>query len=204
LFLITTLGFVTFAMDYTGPQNRLAICGILILTAVNFRWLITARLPSVSYLTFLDQFSIGGLAVLVMFVVWDAILGSGLLTSDKTLGKQIEMGVLIGFAVIYMFFLAYIIFGFVRIEFYKTRFQHESYREWRTLQKKKKLFSKGKVAPKKQPTVIKKTAESESKNSDYVDTRNVILVNEAPTANSNNNKDESKDFKAPPIEVKTV
>ncbi len=55
LFLITMIGFTAFAINYSTPQHRLGITGILILTAVNFRWIISARLPSVSYLTYLDQ-----------------------------------------------------------------------------------------------------------------------------------------------------
>jgi hypothetical protein len=145
LFLITTLSFCTFSTDYGGPQNRLTICGILILTAVNFRWIITSCLPSVSYLTFLDQFSIGGLFILVIVFVWDSVIGSELIATTTSFDKKsIETYVLIGFAALYVTFLAYIVFNFAWIEFYKKKFQRDSHAEWLELQEQKKNVVAGK------------------------------------------------------------
>ncbi len=140
LFLIATLGFCTFSIAYTGPQNRISICGILILTAVNFRWLITARLPSVSYLTFLDQFSLGGIFILIALFVWDAIIGCDVITTDTSLAQTIEMYVAIGFTVIYILFIILMLFNFVKIEFHMKAFKITSEREWKKLEQRKKLF----------------------------------------------------------------
>lgn len=65
IFLITVLGFVPFAFDPNGPQFRCQVTGLLILTSVNFRWIVTQRLPSVPYLTSLDKYAIGSLLFLV-------------------------------------------------------------------------------------------------------------------------------------------
>ena len=67
IFLITVLGFVPFAFDPNGPQFRCQVTGLLILTSVNFRWIVTQRLPSVPYLTSLDKYAIGSLLFLVSF-----------------------------------------------------------------------------------------------------------------------------------------
>jgi hypothetical protein len=162
LFLITTLGFTVFTIGYETPQHRLGICGILILTAVNFRWILTARLPSVSYLTFMDYFSLGGIIIHISFCVWFALVGVGLITSSTSLAKTIEMYVLIGFAVAYISFLAYVLIIFILSELYKAKFQYESEKEWKKLQKEKKAFAQGNSngnLPKKKPD--KKTTESD-------------------------------------------
>ncbi|RNA09125.1 gamma aminobutyric acid receptor subunit [Brachionus plicatilis] len=87
IFLITMLGFVPFAFDSDKPQFRCQVTGLLLLTSVNFRWVITQRLPSVPYLTSLDKYAIGSLLYLVLFCVWHSIIGSNIITSD---GKQKE------------------------------------------------------------------------------------------------------------------
>ncbi len=51
VFLITVLGFVPFSFAPDGPQFRCQVTGLLLLTSVNFRWIVTQRLPSVPYLT---------------------------------------------------------------------------------------------------------------------------------------------------------
>jgi hypothetical protein len=141
-------------------------------------------------------FSIGGIFILVAFVVWAAIFGCGLITSDNNLATKIEMGVLIGFAVIFVLFCVYVIFDFVKIEFYKKKFQHDSFKEWKALQRKKKEFAKGmnKALAKKEKPVIKvepavkpvevavkeiKAPQAETKES-KTNPVGPILVNEAP------------------------
>lgn len=54
----------------------MSVAGVLILTQVNFRWIITQRIPSVAYLTSIDKYAIGNLFFLVLFAFWHAIIGS--------------------------------------------------------------------------------------------------------------------------------
>jgi hypothetical protein len=150
LFLITTLGFCTFSIAYTGPQNRLSICGILILTAVNFRWLITARLPSVSYLTFLDQFSLGGICILVALFLWHAIIGCGVINTSTSTIQAIEMYVAITYAVFYVLFLILMFVNFLKIEIHMRTFKRKSEKEWQKLEERKKLFKMGNFKPEKE------------------------------------------------------
>ncbi len=84
IFLIAALGFATFAIGVTAPQNRITILCILLLTAINFRWIIAQRLPSVSYMTFLDKFAIGAIINNSLLISWDALADSFALSSSKT------------------------------------------------------------------------------------------------------------------------
>jgi len=83
IFLITILGFVPFAFDPSSPQFRCQVTGLLLLTSVNFRWIVTQRLPSVPYLTSLDKYAIGSLLHLVLFCVWHSIIGSNIIVSSE-------------------------------------------------------------------------------------------------------------------------
>lgn len=107
IFLITTLGFVPFAFDPNGPQFRCQVTGLLILTSVNFRWLVTQRLPSVPYLTSLDKYAIGSLFHLVIFCVWHSIIGSTTIASEASYKKKFDCYFLYGSST---FFILYNIF----------------------------------------------------------------------------------------------
>jgi hypothetical protein len=115
IFLITVLGFVPFAFDPNSPQFRCQVTGLLLLTSVNFRWIVTQRLPSVAYLTSLDKYAIGSLLCLVIFCCWHSIIGSTVITSDNSLKKSIDTYVLYGAASYYVLYnLGYLIW-FIRM-----------------------------------------------------------------------------------------
>jgi hypothetical protein len=51
IFLVSVLGFVPFSFPYNAPHFRIQTTCLLILSSVNFRWIVTQKLPTVSYLT---------------------------------------------------------------------------------------------------------------------------------------------------------
>jgi flagellar biosynthesis protein FliP len=153
---MTILGFVIFSITYNTPQHRLSICGILILTAVNFRWIISTKLPSVSYLTFMDYFSLGGIFIQITFCLWFAVVGVGLVTSDTSLAKTIENYVLYGLAGAYALFLVYVVCTFIWVELYKARFQRKSSSELKKSQTMKQAFAKGLASPEVQKDKLDK------------------------------------------------
>ena len=104
IFLITVLGFTPFAFAPASPQFRCQVTGLLLLTAVNFRWIITQKLPPVSYLTSLDKYAIGCLFHLVLFCSWHATISSDLISTDVTFKKRIDTYVLMGSAGFFVFF----------------------------------------------------------------------------------------------------
>ena len=78
IFFISILGFVPFSFASTSPHFRIQTTLLLILSSVNFRWIVTQRLPSISYLTILDKYAITALVFLVSLCVWHAIIGSNI------------------------------------------------------------------------------------------------------------------------------
>jgi len=69
IFFVSSLGFVPFSFDLANHHLRIQVTSLLILTAVNFRWVVTQRLPPVSYLTQLDKYAIVTLMFLVLGLV---------------------------------------------------------------------------------------------------------------------------------------
>lgn len=122
IFLITTLGFVPFAFDPSGPQFRCQVTGLLILTSVNFRWLVTQRLPSVPYLTELDKYSIGLLFHLVFFCIWHSIIGSSAISTDK---KRFDCYFLFGASVFFTFYNFYYLTWFFKMSRKIKKFLHD-------------------------------------------------------------------------------
>lgn len=126
IFLITALGFVPFAFDPGVPQFRCQVTGLLLLTSVNFRWIVTQRLPSVAYLTSLDKYAIGSLLCLVLFCIWHSIIGSDLITGEKCQQKKIDSYVLIAATTFYLLYNLFCAVWFVRRSRTIKKFQKES------------------------------------------------------------------------------
>jgi hypothetical protein len=126
IFLITSLGFATFSISVTTPQFRCQVTGLLLLTSVNFRWIITQRLPSVSYLTLIDKYTIGCLFCLAAIFIWHAIIGSKIITSDSSTLSTIDGYVLYGMAGVYVVFkIIMIIWGLVlALKVYRFKKKH--------------------------------------------------------------------------------
>jgi hypothetical protein len=115
ILLITSLAFTTFAIGLAGPQNRCTIVGILLLTLINFRLVLTQRLPSVSYLTLLDKYSICCIMLLASLLSWDAIIGSFIISSDVSYLKSIEANAVYGFCGGFLFFLVCVILYSIKL-----------------------------------------------------------------------------------------
>ena len=126
VFLITALGFVPFAFDPGAPQFRCQVTGLLLLTSVNFRWIVTQRLPSVAYLTSLDKYAIGSLLCLVLFCVWHSLIGSTIITGDADTRKSIDLVVLIASATFYLLYNLFCIGWFMLMYRSIKIFQNES------------------------------------------------------------------------------
>jgi hypothetical protein len=76
IFLVSVLGFVPFSFAYDLPHFRIQTTCLLILSSVNFRWIVTQKLPTVSYLTTLDKYAIGALVFLALLCCWHGIIGA--------------------------------------------------------------------------------------------------------------------------------
>lgn len=120
IFLISVLGFVPFSFSYAAPHFRIQTTCLLILSSINFRWIVTQKLPTVSYLTTLDKYAIGALIFLVSLCAWHAIIGSEIFSStENSLASNIDKYALFGISGLYvMFHLIYIVYFLVRYSRY--------------------------------------------------------------------------------------
>lgn len=75
ILLITVSALTVFGMDCKLPQNRLQTTCTIMLTGVSFKWVINRYLPTVSYLTSLDQYSIAGTTFVCALAIWHGVVG---------------------------------------------------------------------------------------------------------------------------------
>lgn len=73
--LITISALTVFSMDCKLPQNRLQTTCTILLTSVSFKWVINRSLPTVSYLTSLDKYSILGIFFISLLTLWHGVVG---------------------------------------------------------------------------------------------------------------------------------
>lgn len=117
IFLITITALTVFAMDCKLPQSRILTTYIILLTSVSFKWVINRFLPTVSYLTSLDIYSIVNIFFVCLLAVWHASIGSGLINSVNPERADFFMffvfcGILF---LINLIFLAWLAFIYTRI-----------------------------------------------------------------------------------------
>jgi hypothetical protein len=143
ILLISILPFTTFAITSHTPQNRVTIVAILLLTLVNFRWLITQRLPSVSYLTLLDKYSIGCILLLALIFAWDAIIGSMIISDDTDYLKMIEPYVIGAFVGSFSFFVLMLIMWFLKLFIGVKSFRNKNLKQYLKLKSQKNLYASG-------------------------------------------------------------
>lgn len=95
IFLITTTTFTSFAIDAKLPQSRIPATCTFLLTSVSFKWVINRSLPTISYLTSLDQYSMLCIFFICLMTSWHSIIGSNW-TKDEA--KEIDKWALVGFS----------------------------------------------------------------------------------------------------------
>ena len=76
IFLITSTALTIFSIDCKLPQNRLQTTFIILLTSISFKWVINRYLPTVSYLTSLDTYSLISIFFICLLNVWHALIGN--------------------------------------------------------------------------------------------------------------------------------
>lgn len=79
LYFINSLSFTTFCVDPKKAQFRLTMSFTLVLTTIQFKFVINRCVPKVSYLTYLDKYVLGSLMMICTSCIWH----SGLDTVSK-------------------------------------------------------------------------------------------------------------------------
>lgn len=84
ILLITLAALGPFVIDYKLPQSRLPSTATMLLSSVSFKSSIARSLPTVSYLTSLDKYSLGSIAIITVMLLYHALISafSSLLFSD--------------------------------------------------------------------------------------------------------------------------
>jgi hypothetical protein len=75
IFLISVLGFVPFCFSCKQPHFRIQTTCLLILSSLNFRYILSSKLPVICYLTTLDKYSIFAQFFLIVLCAWHAVIG---------------------------------------------------------------------------------------------------------------------------------
>ena len=76
ILLVTLASLAPFVVDIKIPQSRLPSTCTLMLTSVSLRWTIGRLLPTVSYLTPLDKYSLCSMLIITMELLYHAIMGA--------------------------------------------------------------------------------------------------------------------------------
>lgn len=83
IFLITLSSLAIFSINYCLPQNRIQIGCTLLLTSVSFKWVTNRSLPTISYMTSLDKYSLACIILIVLQGAWHGVIGSVTLSHGK-------------------------------------------------------------------------------------------------------------------------
>lgn len=115
ILLITSISFTAFSFSPLDPQFRCQVIALLMLTLVNFRWVITQRLPSVSYLTMLDKYSIGSIIFLFISFLWHSMIGSRAVIKSEMETKRFDKYFFLFYIALYFIFNLLFLFLFLKL-----------------------------------------------------------------------------------------
>ena len=94
--IITLCVFFTFLMDFERYQYRFSLLFTTMLTSITFRWAIHGRvMPTISYVTFLDVYSVCSIMIVFSVMVWHACFII-IHNNDEELAGRMEKFVLVG------------------------------------------------------------------------------------------------------------
>ena len=114
IFLINICSFSIFAIDYKLVQSRLQTTFTILLTSISFKWVINRSLPTVSYLTSLDIYSIANIIFLCAVGISHASLS---LIKDSETGINANFIVLMVFIAIFTLMHVFILLWFLKTYF---------------------------------------------------------------------------------------
>jgi hypothetical protein len=75
LYKVTIASLCPFVVDGKLAQSRLPSTAAMMLTSINMRWAVGKSLPTVSYLTKIDMYSIGSIVLIVAQLIYHALYG---------------------------------------------------------------------------------------------------------------------------------
>jgi hypothetical protein len=76
IFLITFASLASFVVDHKLPQSRLPATATMLLSSVSFKGSVNRLLPTVSYLTSLDKYSLASIVIITLILLYHALLAA--------------------------------------------------------------------------------------------------------------------------------
>ena len=122
ILLINSMSLAIFSIDCKLVQNRLAIILSLLLTSIVLKQTTNKNIPTVSYLTALDIYSLISIGFLCTEVIWHALIGTYWVKPNAT---SIDKWVLVAFSILYssfnLFFLLWLIYYRHKLKTYEKK-----------------------------------------------------------------------------------
>jgi hypothetical protein len=112
VFLITITALCFFSISCKLPQNRLQSTGTTLLTSISFKWVTNRVVPTVSYTTSLDRYSLIHIVFLISLLFWHSIIGS--FWDDVQGAESIDFYILIAFACVLLLIQLCFLTSFIR------------------------------------------------------------------------------------------
>ena len=96
IFIITMICLCCFSISCDIVGNRLIVSTTVVLTLITFRSVLTRNLPSISYLTIMDQYSLMNILIVFLNLLYFAIIGSVTQEYCPKPYRTVDSGVFIG------------------------------------------------------------------------------------------------------------
>lgn len=105
IFLITVSALTAFSIPKNLHPSRLQTTYTIMLSSISFKWVFNRSLPSVSYLTLLDRYSIAGILYINLLAAWHSIIGSYYKQWDDSLDFWMFIGFVVLLAIVHVYFV---------------------------------------------------------------------------------------------------
>ena len=128
ILLVTLASLAPFVVDIKIPQSRLPSTCTLMLTSVSLRWTIGRLLPTVSYLTSLDKYSLCSMLIITMELLYHAIMGAIFPKLKEKNAYNIDKGFFIFFCILILLKQVLFIIWYIRIKKKRKKIRKEKFK----------------------------------------------------------------------------
>lgn len=97
ILLITFASLCPFVLDYKQTQGRLSSTATMLLSSVSYKATIARLLPTVSYLTSLDKYSLGSIFIITLIFLYHALFAAFSAQINDVLAFKLDKSFLILF-----------------------------------------------------------------------------------------------------------
>jgi hypothetical protein len=105
MFLNTLMSFSAFCISAATPHFRLAVTLTILLTAINFKWVVNRSLPPTSTVNRLDTYHIFSVSFICFLAAWHSLIATRLFALlEPRHCAQLDMAMLLAFAIVFILF----------------------------------------------------------------------------------------------------